>query len=300
LEDEPLEGLEAPCACTGTQRHAHHACIQKWVNEKHTLRCEICDTDYKGSYTVPPLPPPLSPDNLPLVTPLGSLYVTIAAEGEGGGARGVLLSADPWADDEEDETPPAMSWCASLLVFLLFMLVLHHSVVLNVPGDTPGAPGGVPTGPGAAATLPGGPGTGFIPDASGGGLVPSPGFGPGGAPSGQGLPSPGTALAAGLSLFLLWALTKIMLVAVPLATLMRLAARHQEEDDLEGGGLAAGGAASSAGSASGAAERRQQARLQQQLLMLARLRRYMQMAEAANGGGDNRGTSGRPRLPGVV
>lgn len=48
LEEDALSNLETPCGCTGTQRHAHKECIQKWVNEKHHTTCEICDQPYKG------------------------------------------------------------------------------------------------------------------------------------------------------------------------------------------------------------------------------------------------------------
>jgi hypothetical protein len=48
LEEDALTNLEAPCGCTGTQRHAHKECIQKWVNEKHHTTCEICDQPYSG------------------------------------------------------------------------------------------------------------------------------------------------------------------------------------------------------------------------------------------------------------
>ncbi len=50
LEEDALERLEQPCGCTGTQRHAHHSCIQKWVNEKGNTECEICHQQYKGQY----------------------------------------------------------------------------------------------------------------------------------------------------------------------------------------------------------------------------------------------------------
>jgi hypothetical protein len=33
-EEDAIEELEVPCSCAGTQRHAHHACIQRWVDEK--------------------------------------------------------------------------------------------------------------------------------------------------------------------------------------------------------------------------------------------------------------------------
>jgi len=134
---------------------------------------------------------------------------------------------------------------------------------------------------------------------------------------------------AGLSLFVVWLLTKVILVAIPLMTLMRLAARgvQDQEDgedsegvDLEGRrvpphaqlrGLftvrdAEGGVREVTGTPRGL----------RQLLLLHRLRQVMashqgmqlQQLELQQGGGlggaggaeNNRGSSGRPRLPNVV
>lgn len=346
LEDESLSALEAPCACTGTQMYAHHACIQKWVNEKCTLRCEICDTDYKGEYAVPPVPPPaLGPDSLPLVTPLGSLYLTIAAEQDTHHSRhahsGLL---DPWDDDPEEDHPPPISWCASLLIFLLFMMVLHHSMVITLPGQT--GPGQDPT---AAASIPNPPAwapgataaaaaaghAGVDPTTSG--LSPPGGFNPGLGPQpgvAAVLPGPGAAFLAGLSLFVVWLLTKVFLVALPVMTLMRLASRGMEEEAEEQQQQVAAQGAADVESVAAGSRGQQQEQLRRlftlggsaglrevastprglrQLLLLHRLRQVMAEqqevqlqvqgplgAGSSSSGGENRGSSGRPRLPNVV
>lgn len=43
-----MGALESPCACSGTQRYAHHACIQRWVTEKGNAVCEICVSAMEG------------------------------------------------------------------------------------------------------------------------------------------------------------------------------------------------------------------------------------------------------------
>jgi hypothetical protein len=37
-QDDDPSALEAPCRCAGTQRYAHPACIQRWVDEKGARR----------------------------------------------------------------------------------------------------------------------------------------------------------------------------------------------------------------------------------------------------------------------
>jgi hypothetical protein len=37
-----------------TQSHAHHQCLQRWINEKGHLRCEVCDRQYTGNFHVTP------------------------------------------------------------------------------------------------------------------------------------------------------------------------------------------------------------------------------------------------------
>lgn len=77
-EDDP-ENLEIPCSCAGTQRWAHHACIQQWVSEKGNVRCEVCGTDYKGEFDVPPPPPPSAHPPPNLLAPMFILDADSAA-----------------------------------------------------------------------------------------------------------------------------------------------------------------------------------------------------------------------------
>ena len=37
-EEDAPENLAIPCSCSGTQRWAHHSCIQQWVSEKGNIR----------------------------------------------------------------------------------------------------------------------------------------------------------------------------------------------------------------------------------------------------------------------
>ena len=41
-EEDSIKNLESPCACTGSLKYAHRACVQRWCNEKGDIICEIC------------------------------------------------------------------------------------------------------------------------------------------------------------------------------------------------------------------------------------------------------------------
>lgn len=199
-----MSNLEAPCGCTGTQRYAHKDCIQKWVNEKHHTTCEICEQQYRGSYVVPPAPPPQGESLSQGVAPLGSLYLTVQDDRMAG-----QLLADVY-DDWDDHRQPTVSWCFSFMMFLLFMMFLHSTMTISVPTDP--SSGGMPGDSGSSS----GPGMDPSGSSSGPSLLP----GDGGAVAG---------FAAGASLFLLWLLTKLFLVVLPLLMVMRLAQRAQEQ-----------------------------------------------------------------------
>ena len=105
LEEDSLPNLEAPCGCTGTQRHAHKACIQRWIDEKGHLKCEICDQNYRGDYTVPPPGPAL--DDLTMFGP--TMFIRVDPSGTTRGHDRALDFLDE--SDNYYQRSPAASWC---------------------------------------------------------------------------------------------------------------------------------------------------------------------------------------------
>ncbi|KAM0955173.1 hypothetical protein ACFX2I_023531 [Malus domestica] len=65
-EEDYLHKLEAPCRCNGTLKFAHRDCIQKWINERLSMTCEICNQPYEAGYTmvIPPPPPGAQTENV--------------------------------------------------------------------------------------------------------------------------------------------------------------------------------------------------------------------------------------------
>ncbi|RWW02328.1 hypothetical protein GW17_00034595, partial [Ensete ventricosum] len=58
-EDDHIKNLETPCACSGSIKYAHRACVQRWCNEKGGITCEICNEQYRAGYTVVSCVPPV-------------------------------------------------------------------------------------------------------------------------------------------------------------------------------------------------------------------------------------------------
>ncbi|KAK6133727.1 hypothetical protein DH2020_032438 [Rehmannia glutinosa] len=57
-EEDSINNLESPCACSGSLKYAHRKCVQHWCNEKGDITCEICHQQYQPGYIAPPRPPP--------------------------------------------------------------------------------------------------------------------------------------------------------------------------------------------------------------------------------------------------
>lgn len=146
-----------------------------------------------GNYVVPPPPPPTPGEPLTLVSPMGNLYLTVEDER----VTGQLLH-DVY-DEWDDHRQPTVSWCFSFMMLIMFMMILQST--MTVPGDG--------SGPGSSTPSP----------------APSPAADPSAAAAAAGTAAAG--LLAGFSLFVVWLLSKLFLVVLPLLMVMRLAARAQ-------------------------------------------------------------------------
>ncbi|XP_020235229.1 uncharacterized protein LOC109815052 isoform X2 [Cajanus cajan] len=50
-EEDTLQNLDTPCACSGSLKFAHTKCVQLWCYEKGDTICEICHQPFKPGYT---------------------------------------------------------------------------------------------------------------------------------------------------------------------------------------------------------------------------------------------------------
>ncbi|GAX84325.1 hypothetical protein CEUSTIGMA_g11747.t1 [Chlamydomonas eustigma] len=182
LEEDTAGNLESPCGCAGTQRWAHRACIQRWVTEKGNLKCEVCGQEYKGEYDVPPPPPPGA-------TPASPVYLVDPAR---------LLQARQQIQimeeqEEYQQRHPGISCVFTACVFILFLFVMHHTMVV--------ADGGMEDYP------------------------PAPGMPP--------MPDRADMNTDSLTLFLFWVGTKAFMIGIPLWIMLRVASRQARREQYE-------------------------------------------------------------------
>ncbi|GAB4817707.1 hypothetical protein N2152v2_004753 [Parachlorella kessleri] len=204
LEEDTCSNLEAPCSCSGTMKHAHHSCLQRWCNEKGDLTCEICKQPFRGDFEEPPPPPPRSQH----VTVWGQEYL-IVADPETGTIRAHRLQASAELFDEEDAEEEATRlqtgtawWFTAILLALCLLLVRHLFSLVSSAG--------VPSG---------GAGTGHAPGegAGGGGGAGAGGQGQA-APHHHGDEADSAFEDLSMTLLILWLLVRMLVMIAPFYT----------------------------------------------------------------------------------
>ncbi|XAR50046.1 Ubiquitin--protein ligase [Bertholletia excelsa] len=136
-EEDNIQNLEVPCACSGSLKFAHRKCVQRWCNEKGDITCEICHQPYQPGYTAP-LPVPYSEDTTIDIsggwtisgTPLDlhdpRLLAMAAAERH-------LLETD--YDEYADSNASGAAFCRSAALILMALLLLRHALSLGNDDD---------------------------------------------------------------------------------------------------------------------------------------------------------------------
>lgn len=109
-----------------------HFSPQRWINEKGHLRCEICDQQYRGSFSVPP-------QGAAGVDEAGNMYSSMFAIRVNHG-REPLGGAHnrPGVDflDESDhyyQRNPLASWCFTFVIFVMFLVSMVAGVFETKP-----------------------------------------------------------------------------------------------------------------------------------------------------------------------
>ncbi|GLC44242.1 hypothetical protein PLESTM_001572100 [Pleodorina starrii] len=193
LEEDSLSNLEQPCACAGTQKYAHHECIQRWVNEKGHLRCEICDQQYRGNFSVPPAGAAGADDAANMFSSMFAIRVDHGGAGEALGGHPGDRAALDFLDESDHyyQRNPLASWCFTFVIFVMFLVVLHHTMIVADGIDSTGS----------------------------------------GGSSSDGTETDD--YATSLTLFLFWIGTKAFLIGIPLYTVMKIAARQARREQYE-------------------------------------------------------------------
>ncbi|KAK4784215.1 hypothetical protein SAY86_018583 [Trapa natans] len=134
-DEDSIQNLESPCACSGSLKYAHRKCIQHWCNEKGDTMCEICHQLFQPNYTAPPRP--LEPENATIDigggwtisgTPLDLQdphLITIAE------TEHHFMDAD--YDDYTNSNANGAAFCRSVALILMALLLLRHA--LTIPDE---------------------------------------------------------------------------------------------------------------------------------------------------------------------
>ncbi|EYU28755.1 hypothetical protein ABFS82_12G101900 [Erythranthe guttata] len=138
-EEDSLNNLESPCACSGSLKYAHRKCVQYWCNEKGDTTCEICHKQYQSGYTAIPRPPP---DETTIDiggvwqisgTPLDMHDPRLLAIAE---AERQLFEAD--YDDYNGTNSSGAAFCRSAALILMALLLLRHALSITDDGEGDG------------------------------------------------------------------------------------------------------------------------------------------------------------------
>ncbi|CAL5441584.1 unnamed protein product [Camellia sinensis] len=114
-EEDSIQNMEFPCACSGSLKFAHRKCVQRWCNEKGDITCEICHQN--SGWT-------LSGTPLDLHDP--RLLAMAAAERH-------LLEAE--YDEYADTNSNGAAFCRSAALILMALLLLRHALSIGNGDD---------------------------------------------------------------------------------------------------------------------------------------------------------------------
>ncbi|GAB2297195.1 hypothetical protein Dimus_031308 [Dionaea muscipula] len=137
-EEDEIKNLEVPCACSGSLKHAHRKCVQRWCNEKGDIICEICHQPYRPGYTAPPPPPRPEEATIDIGggwtisgTPLNLHDPHLLAIAE---AERQFLEAE--YDDYAASSASGAAFFRSAALILMALLLLRHALTVPDPdGD---------------------------------------------------------------------------------------------------------------------------------------------------------------------
>ncbi|GMP58292.1 hypothetical protein CsSME_00022008 [Camellia sinensis var. sinensis] len=134
-DEDSVQDLEMPCACSGSLKYAHRKCIQQWCNEKGDITCEICHKLYQPGYTAPPRPPPPEETAIDIGggwtisgTPLDLNDPRLLAMAE---AERHFLEAE--YDDYAATNASGAAFCRSAALILMALLLLRHAMTVTDP-----------------------------------------------------------------------------------------------------------------------------------------------------------------------
>ncbi|XP_030528134.1 uncharacterized protein LOC115739269 [Rhodamnia argentea] len=129
-EEDEVQAMESPCACSGTLKFAHRKCIQRWCNKKGDINCEICNQVFSPNYSSPPAT--ISPDLVaidvrrawgPHINLRDSHLIALAA------AERQFLRSD--YEEYAVESSSSIACLRSVALILLIILLLRQALMIT-------------------------------------------------------------------------------------------------------------------------------------------------------------------------
>lgn len=128
-EEDSIDGLEAPCGCSGSLKFAHRKCVQQWCNEKGGTTCEICHKPYEPDYTVSgPLPEEATIDISGWNAAMDLHEARIFAMAE---AERHFFEAE--YEGYADSSAGGTAFLRSVALILMALLLMRHALALTDP-----------------------------------------------------------------------------------------------------------------------------------------------------------------------
>ncbi|XP_042395742.1 uncharacterized protein LOC121986042 [Zingiber officinale] len=130
-EEDYVKNLEVPCACCGSLKFAHRACVQRWCNEKGDIICEICHEQYKPGYTCPPQ---VQPDESTIDINGGWLITGSALDLHDHQVLAMAAAHHHLIEAEYDgyvSNDSGGVFCRSVALILMALLLLRHAMIIT-------------------------------------------------------------------------------------------------------------------------------------------------------------------------
>ncbi|KAK4762343.1 hypothetical protein SAY86_008111 [Trapa natans] len=131
-DEDTIQNLESPCACSGSLKYAHQKCVQHWCDEKGDTMCEICHQPFQPNYTARSRLP--GPENAIIDigggwtisgTPLDLQDPRLIAITE---TERQFMDAD--YDDYGNSNANGAAFCRSVALILMTLLLLRHALTI--------------------------------------------------------------------------------------------------------------------------------------------------------------------------
>ncbi|PKI77985.1 uncharacterized protein LOC116189419 [Punica granatum] len=132
-EEDSIDNMETPCACSGSLKFAHRKCVQQWCNEKGDIKCEICHQSYQPGYTAPP-PPPLSDDD---EIDIAGVWTISGTPFDPRDPRNLAFAAaerrllEAEYGEYAENSASGAAFCRSAALILMALLLLRHALSIN-------------------------------------------------------------------------------------------------------------------------------------------------------------------------